>query len=126
LTGFPQRVLDQLQLRSNGRCERCGVPCAVFQAHHRRPRGMGGSTAADTNVASNALLVCVTCHADIEANRSDGLRYGWLVRQGCDPGTVPVLRRGEWVLLGDKGEYTATPYQAVTETRDVGSTNWQV
>jgi 5-methylcytosine-specific restriction enzyme A len=34
-------------------CERCGDWNATVQCHHRRPRGMGGSRAADTNLASN-------------------------------------------------------------------------
>lgn len=103
MTGFPRRVRDQIVARANGACERCGVPVNVFQIHHRRPRGMGGSTAEDTNRASNGLCVCVSCHGDIEANREDALKYGWLVRQGQDPVAVRVLRRGQWVTLANDG-----------------------
>ena len=75
----------------------------AYQLHHRRPRGMGGSTAAETNRASNGLCVCVSCHSDIEANREDALKYGWLVRQGQNPMEVSVLRKGMWVRLADDG-----------------------
>jgi len=64
---------------------------------------MGGSTAPETNRASNALQVCVSCHRDIEANRRDALRYGWLIPQGHNPPDVPVLLRGQWVTLNDTG-----------------------
>ena len=100
MTGFSKLVRDQIMCRSQGICERCGAAPAV-QIHHRRPRGMGGSSAADTNRASNGLAVCVSCHTDIEANRGDSLKYGFLVRQGQNPAEIGVLRMGEWVLLRD-------------------------
>lgn len=104
MTGFLKPVRDMIVRRSQGVCERCGAAPAV-QIHHRRPRGMGGSSAADTNVASNGLAVCVACHREIEANRADSLKYGWLVRQGREPFLVPVFRRGEWVTLYDDGDF---------------------
>ena len=64
---------------------------------------MGGSTAPDTNTAANCLLLCPPCHRDVESDRVDALRWGWLVRQGCDPAQVPVLRRGAWVWLHGDG-----------------------
>lgn len=100
MTGFLKPVRDMIVRRSQGVCERCGAAPAV-QIHHRRPRGMGGSSAADTNVASNGLAVCVACHREIEANRADSLKYGWLIRQGQNPAEIGVLRMGEWVLLRD-------------------------
>ena len=103
MTGFPRSVRDIVDRRANGACERCGLASVAYQHHHRRPRGMGGSTAPDTNLVSNALFVCVPCHNEIEANREDALKYGWLVRQGHDPAGVPVFRRGEWALLADNG-----------------------
>lgn len=111
MTGFPKRVRDVITRRANGTCERCGMAAPAYQHHHRRPRGMGGSSAEDTNTPCNALHFCIPCHTDVEANRSDGLRYGWLVRQGANPETVPVLRKGEWVQLDNNGGYTACTYQ---------------
>lgn len=102
MTGFPKQVRDVIVRRSQGICERCAAAPAV-QIHHRRARGMGGSKAADTNVASNGLAVCVSCHQQIEANRADSLKYGWLVRQGQEPAEVPVFRMGTWVQLNSDG-----------------------
>jgi hypothetical protein len=106
MTGFPQKVRDIITLRAGGCCERCGFAAPAYQHHHRRPRGMGGSSADDTNRASNALCVCIKCHAEIEANREQAFDYGWLVRQGHDPVDTPVLLSGSWVLLDDFGYTT--------------------
>lgn len=114
MTGFSRRVREQIVNRAVQACERCGLAAPAYQWHHRRPRGMGGSSAEDTNGPHNGLLLCVPCHAEVEANRTDGLRYGWLVRQGARPETVPVLRRGEWVVLDNNGGYTPCTYQVVT------------
>lgn len=103
MTGFSKRTKELVFLRAGGACERCGMAAPAYQHHHRRPRGMGGSTADDTNRASNALCVCVSCHTDIESNREDALKYGWIVRQGANPAAVKVLRRGTWVQLSDDG-----------------------
>ena len=53
-TGFPQRVIDQIDDRSLGWCEVCGE-YRVQEHHHRRPRGMGGSRRDDTAIAPSAL-----------------------------------------------------------------------
>lgn len=108
MTGFPKPVRDIITARANNMCERCGLPALVLQQHHRRPRGAGGSKAADTNVASNALAVHPGCHKVIEEHRADSLKFGWLVRQGQHPADIPVLRCGEWVLLDDYGYTTPT------------------
>ena len=102
MTGFPKKVRNVVTLRANGFCEVCGVNEPV-QLHHRRPRGMGGSKADDTNTAPNALAVCESCHRGIESDRDDALKFGWLVRQGANPAEVPVFRRGQWVVLTDSG-----------------------
>jgi len=74
-----------------------------MQIHHRRPRGMGGSSASDTNISGNALALCVGCHQHIESNRDEAIRMGWIVRQQFDPAAQRVLRRGEWVYLTNDG-----------------------
>lgn len=92
-------VLD----RAGGCCEVCGVLLhdgttfiGAHSVHHRRPRGSGGSSRADTNAPSNLLLLCGSattpggCHAHIEGHRAEALVYGWLVPQGGDPAAVPA------------------------------------
>lgn len=103
MTGFSKSVRDTITDRAYGSCERCGLAAPAYQIHHRRPRGMGGSSREDTNTAANALFTCVACHSEIEANRAAALMYGWLVRQGHDPADVPVMVRGVWVMLDDQG-----------------------
>lgn len=61
---------------------------------------MGGSKDPLTNLVPNGVLLCSADHRLIESRRADALALGWLVRQGVDPGGVPVLWRGtDWVLL---------------------------
>ncbi len=107
MTGFPKPVRDLIRARSGGHCEVCGHQ--AVQVHHRRPRGMGGSTAADTNTAANALDLCVSCHLWIEGYRAEAYRMGWLVRQHHSPSVAPVLWRGEWRWLDDEGAANAKP-----------------
>lgn len=85
--------------RAGGCCELCGRhPGPDYSYHHRRPRGMGGSSAADTNQPQNLLFVCGSgttgCHGLIEASRLDSYDFGWLVRQGHDPLDIPVVLAG--------------------------------
>ena len=110
MTGFSKHTRELVFLRSGGRCERCGRPPAswraAFQWHHRRPRGMGGSKAADTNTAANCALLCGYCHAYVETHRERGFEAGWLVRQGEKPTETPLNLNGQWVLLDNYGYIT--------------------
>lgn len=108
MTGFPTTVRNLVAKRANGFCERCGANTPT-QIHHRRPRGMGGSKHPDTNTAANALAVCLDCHNQIESDRKDAARYGWLVSQGRNSAEVPVFRRGQWVVLTDSGAVFVPP-----------------
>lgn len=102
MTGFSKQVRERLMDRSNGFCEACGVN-EPTDAHHRRPRGRGGSKADDTNQLSNALAICRPCHDLIESRREFALDRGWLVRQGFTPAEVPVVYQGDWAVLDDDG-----------------------
>lgn len=100
--GFSQRVVNQIDDRSLGWCEVCGE-FRVQERHHRRPRGMGGSSLGSTNRASNGLGLCHGCHRMIETNRTVAKILGWLVPQGFDPAARPVIYRGQRALLDDDG-----------------------
>jgi 5-methylcytosine-specific restriction protein A len=104
VTGFPAEVRELVFERAKGCCERCHVDDTDMQYHHRRPRGMGGSKADDTNAASNCLLLCGSCHRDIESQRKNSLHYGWIVRQGAKPAEIPIWMEWQWVLLTDEGQ----------------------
>ena len=103
MTGFSKHTRELVYLRSGGRCERCGVIRTRVEYHHRRPRGMGGSRATDTNGAANCVLLCVYCHRDIEAFREAAIDFGFLVPQGKKPAETPLRRHKQWVLLDDFG-----------------------
>lgn len=106
MTGFSKQVREIITERAGGCCERCGRRTWDMQAHHRRPRGAGGSRRPETNQAANGVLLDADCHRWIEANRASALSDGWLVRQSDTPATVPVFRRGVYVWLSDDGSIT--------------------
>jgi len=103
VTGFSKHTRELVYLRAQGRCERCGVVQTVMQYHHRRPRAMGGSKAADTNTAANCLLLCNLCHQAVEDHRIMAKNFGFLVPQGKKPSEVPLWRFKKWVILDDFG-----------------------
>lgn len=82
---------------------------AAEAAHHRRPRGSGGSRRKDTNLPANGAAVCRADHDWIESHREESLRNGWLVLQCETPSEKPFLRRGVFVLLDNDGGYTRCP-----------------
>lgn len=90
--------------RAQFKCELCGGSLDSMSVHHRRPRGMGGTRRGWVNEPDNLLAVCgsgVTgCHGMIESRRADAYDFGWLVRTGMDPSTVPFCDLdGQWWLL---------------------------
>jgi 5-methylcytosine-specific restriction protein A len=89
---IPAAVRQALAERSGSVCEKCGTARAE-QAHHRRPRAMGGSRRGDTNTLPNLLHLCAACHLWIESNRSLAFTAGWLVPQSMLPTHVPLFYR---------------------------------
>lgn len=102
-TGFSDEVRQIVADRSLGACERCGEYASDGQLHHRRPRQHGGTRRPETNLASNALWLCLMCHTGVESYRAEAYDNGWLVRSQQDPVTTPVLYRGQLVLLDSDG-----------------------
>lgn len=101
MSGFSTATHDMIRDRENRRCARCCKPGS--QAHHRRPRGAGGSRQPGTNRASNGLWLCLTCHGWIESHRTESFDCGWLVASYDDPAAVAVLRHGVRCWLDDFG-----------------------
>lgn len=106
-TGFPPVVRSLVLDRSGGKCEKCGEFHSDAALHHRRPRGSGSTRRPETNLPSNALLLCAACHRHVESYRTQAFDQGWLVRQSHQPADIPVLRRGQMVLLDDEGGFRA-------------------
>lgn len=107
--GFSREVRALIQARSGGICEIGDCPAQAVHMHHRRPRGLGGTSLLWVNKAANALHVCREHHEFIESHRVLAYVEGWLVRQNGDveAADVPVLRRGKSVLLSDDGSIRA-------------------
>lgn len=114
-TGPAQDVVDAVYERAGHSCERCSAAVGPTRGldhhlHHRRPRAAGGSSAPDTNLPSNLLLLCPPCHSEVESRRAEALAAGWLVPQGSDPAQTAVLLAGErWRYLTADGAYDIHP-----------------
>lgn len=87
--------------RARGRCERCGHP--GVHIHHRKPRGMGGTSDPAINTAPNLVFLCLTCHEYVERNRTHAYDAGWLAHRWEDPADVAAIdvRGYELVFLPD-------------------------
>lgn len=75
-----QRLLD----RDGGRCLHCGETEAL-SPHHRRNRGMGGSSNVETNSSANLMVLCSRANLLIEANgdwAQSARVNGWKLRPG--------------------------------------------
>jgi hypothetical protein len=110
-TGPPTAVVDAVYDRAQFSCELCSVGLGPMRGrdhhiHHRRARRMGGSQLSDTNLPSNLLLFCTSCHERVEREREAGYAGGWLVHQDDVPAEMPVLIHGRrWVGLTEDGRY---------------------
>lgn len=120
-TGPSAEVTARLWVRARGRCELCGrdltVGAGPWSRHHRRPRGMGGSTLDWVNELPNLLLLCGDatspdgCHHRVEANRVIAYEQGWLIRSTSPylpvevPVFLPPVDRHHPVYLSVDGAY---------------------
>jgi hypothetical protein len=89
--------------RSGGRCEADIPAVCTYLArewHHRKPRSLGGRWDP-----SNGMHLCVDCHLHITTHPAQSQGNGWTVLTASTPAAVPVLRRGERVLLDDDGGF---------------------
>lgn len=106
MTGPDRATRDRVRQRCRDCCELCGLLAVAGQIHHRRPRGMGGSSDPALNRPSNLVLLCWDCHRFVEQiQRRAAYEYGWLVPSGIRPDLHPFLLWGRWVLLTDAGAY---------------------
>src|SRR5690606_5369106 len=94
-----QAVLDA----NLGRCAGCDRP--AVEVHHRRPRGMGGTSRVELGAACNGVGLCRNHHRWAETHRVEARRIGWLLDVGDDPAVVPwwasVWGYVRWVLDDD-------------------------
>lgn len=114
-TGPTRDVRAIVWARANGCCERCGQRITdnmYSSVHHRKARGLGGSSDARLNEPSNLVLLCgsgtTDCHGFVESHRNDAHRVGWLLWRNADARRVPVDIYGRGpTLLSDDGTYAS-------------------
>lgn len=111
---FTPEALALMAARSGGDCEinwpnvcKGSEFASELQAHHRRPRGMGGTKRPASSLPSNGLLACLWCHGYLETEeRGKARRLGFIVSQVADPARVRVFyRHCDWVLLDNAGDF---------------------
>lgn len=103
--------------RSGGRCEVSGRPLDfdTFDAHHRRPKGMGGTYRPDTDTVPNLLALHPEVHnggpGSVHADRGRSELAGWLLpKDTATPRIFPVWHWTRvWVLLTESGGYVMLP-----------------
>lgn len=105
--------------RERERCFRCRRPLRFeergmgWSAHHRRPRGAGGTSDPRVGSIANCLILCGSgttgCHGWVETYRAMGRDYGYLIPLNVSldmvaPAGVRVKREdGTWWLLTSSG-----------------------
>ena len=103
MTGFPPLVRAGIKVRALGRCERCRAT-DPRDIHHRRARGMGGTSEPWVNAAANGVYLCGDCHAWAEANFTAAQESGWRISLHSDltAAEVPLIDLyGRHFSLGD-------------------------
>lgn len=97
-----------VKARSGGTCEGRCLNTPATDWHHRMPRSVGGLWEA-----VNGMHLCRECHSWVTDHPVDGADLGWHLWSTNDPATVPVLRRGEWVLLDADGGWESVNPEAI-------------
>jgi len=104
--------------RAKQRCELCYSNLSPMSLHHRRPRGMGGSSVPWIHDPENLLALCGTgttgCHGLVESYRQRAYDFGWLVRYGMTPHNIPFadLHGHWWLLHGELKLEIAIPFDS--------------
>ena len=98
-TRMPTRVAELVTERAYGACEYLIRGVCSGRAEHIHHRKISGRE----HTASNCVHICSNCHRYVHANPAEAYRNGWLVKMNYEPSQVPVLRRGEAVLLDNEG-----------------------
>lgn len=86
--------------RARGRCEVCRSQAEVI--HHRRLRGIGGSTVPWINDPANLLALCTYCHGHVHAFPTESYDLGLLVSYADHPAEIPARIWCGLVLLDDR------------------------
>lgn len=125
---IPDKVRKALRKRAeiddHPCCECCGYPYAS-NAHHRRNRSRGGR-----DVLSNLVLLCGSgttgCHGQVTEHPDDATEAGLTIQsEVTPPQDVPVVLRGERVLLADDGSVSPAPLGVLPVEDDEQRLGWR-
>lgn len=117
--------------RCGGRCEVSGahLDYDTFDMHHRRNKGMGGTSRPDVDELWNLLALDPNIHnggpMSVHGRRAWSEDRGYLVPKHVDEVVLwPVLLQGllperfqRWVLLGGEGGYWTVPFRYMRNVR---------
>lgn len=86
---YPKALMDALEARCDGMCERCETKPAG-NVHHRLLKSRGGK-----DTPENCVAVCGTgttgCHGWIHGHPAEATATGWMVPSWLDPAMVPAI-----------------------------------
>lgn len=113
------KLREALWTRCEGLCEVSGIALDpdTFDAHHRRPKGIGGTSRPDTDMLSNLIALDPLVHngdpQSVHSRRPWSEDRGYLLPQSTPLAIeFPVLLRGaRWVYLLNSGEYRDVPHR---------------
>jgi len=110
---MPPGRRDAVLARSGGRCEGCGALLGWnAECHHRKAKGVGGSSDPSIHSMSNLLMLNVRCCHEPATNAERWTKVNGLrVPNAGFPLAVPVLYRGRrWVWLEDDERVVDAPF----------------
>ncbi len=115
--GLTPAIRDLVWQRDGHYCARChrSITNQPSSIHHRKARGMGGTTNPLSNDPRNLIRLCGTgttgCHGQLESRRRDALEAGWLIRTYGDLDAPMVTLTGVRVFLFPDGTRHDVPPQ---------------
>ena len=111
-TGPSQEVRETVRNRDHHRCILCGIPSG--ESHHRRPRGLGGTSLTWVNLPANLVTLCRRCHTEVESRREHYRELGFLIPFSSDEAEmIPLTYPDRYVWLYDDGSQKVIPRRRI-------------
>jgi len=102
-------------VRDSGRCLLCRATDGL-DVHHRRARGMGGTSRPAHLRRSNLVTLCRRCHDRVEAHPEVARALGYRLDRHQDPEETAVwassVLGAGWTHLWDDGSVALSPLPA--------------
>lgn len=101
--GRVDAMKNTVRRRENDQCARCGVESVEKLSNRGGGREGSGRTDISHHLRpSNFFLTCLPCYNTLHRT-SVGRSEGWFLAKHENPSTYPLLYRGVWATLDDKG-----------------------